>query len=489
MKKNILYLLMTFLAMTASSCKKSFLEIIPKGQLVARTTNDYALLMNSTSMYADEAGGGWRAIALMGDDVAAEGSYFSSAKIPSQNAFKWNADLFQSGEGVDLSLALSALYTCNKVINEVMNSTEGSDADKKAILAEAQANRAWIYFTLINFYGKPYLSSSAIQDPGFPVIRTADITVNSFKRNTVQEVYDFMIQDLTEAISALPLQNPVGPTRWNKAAAEGILGKIYLFMGKDQQALDTFNASFKDIAAQSNPAVLYDFNKEFGPDGKFVPISDDGPSNSPGLDYTDNTESVLSRTFYNGPDNGNSFNNDFIVLSSKAQALFSAADLRLNFYAAQFPYQTPNPSGRLSKYSEQYVKYGLQLPELYLLRAEAKARLNDLTGAAADLLYLRQHRIPLSAAAIPASATVAQSPMIKFIIDERTREFATEGYRWLDMRRLSVDPLFSGAVYTHTLYNDDSFSNTTTFTLSVNRLTLRLPPAIMQANPSFQNNP
>ncbi|QEM11743.1 RagB/SusD family nutrient uptake outer membrane protein [Mucilaginibacter rubeus] len=489
MKKNIIYLLMITLAITAGGCKKSFLEITPKGRLVARTTNDYALLMNSVSLYADEIGGGWRAIALMGDDVAAEDSYLASAKLPSQNAFKWSADLFQSGQGYDLSQALTSLYTCNKVINEVMNSTEGSDADKKAILAEAQANRAWIYFTLINFYGKPYLSSSAAQDLGFPIIKTADITVNSFTRNTVQEVYDFMIQDLTAASSALPLQNAIGSTRWNKAAAEGVLGKIYLFMGKDQQALDLFNASFKDIAAQNNPAVLYDLNKEFGPGGRFVPISSDGPANSPGLDYTDNTESVLSRTFYNGPDNGNTFNNDFIVLSPGAQALFSAADLRLNFYAAQFPYQEPNPSGRLSKYSEQYVKYGLQLPELYLLRAEAKARLNDLAGAAADLLYLRQHRLPQSDAVIPASATAAKTPMLRFIMDERTREFATEGYRWLDMRRLSVDPLFSGATYTHILYKDDTFSNTTTFTLTADRLTLRLPPAIMQANPSFQNNP
>ncbi|WP_431292931.1 RagB/SusD family nutrient uptake outer membrane protein [Pedobacter sp. P26] len=78
--------------------------------------------------------------------------------------------------------------------------------------------------------------------------------------------------------------------------------------------------------------------------------------------------------------------------------------------------------------------------------------------------------------------------MIRFVIDERRREFAMFGYRWFDMRRLSVDPLFANDVYTHKIY-DLQGNVLSTYTLSKERLTLRFPLKLMAQNPDITNNP
>jgi hypothetical protein len=478
----------SLLCLTMVSCKKEFLNIIPQGQQVAVNTKDYDLLLNNPDFGHFSYAGGWQGQVFMGDDVAAEASHFNSAQPITQGTFKWE-DSPAPTESIDFTSRsfLENLYTLNKIINEVMSSAGGSEQQKKALRAEALANRAWTYFQLINFYGKPYTVATAATDPGFPMILTADITVKNFSRSTVQGVYDFIINDFNTAIADLPLSNSNG-LRFNKAGAEGLLGKVYLYMGKNTEALALFNSAFTDNGVRSVPAHLYDYNQEFAPGGKFDPINYDGPSNSPGSNYLDFTESVVSRSFYNDSYSGNGYGNDPLVLDPEAQKLYKSTDLRLKFYAAEFPFQEPNPSGRLRKYGVKFSRFGLQLSELYLLRAEAKARLNDLPGAKADVEELRKKRMPLADVPMPPGSTASTANMVKYIFDERIREFAMEGYRWFDMRRESVDPIFTGKTYTHTLYNFEA-NTTTVFTLRPVRLTMKLPYLISSTNPDLPDNP
>jgi hypothetical protein len=474
--------------LSLTSCKKEFLNVIPQGQQVAVATKDYDLLLNDQGLSHYSYAGGWQGPMIMGDDVAAESSHFNSAQPVTQAAFKWEDQITKFGD-IDWSsrVWLEQIYILNKVINEVMNSIGGTEQQKKAILAEARANRAFIYFQLINFYGKPYVAATAGTDPGFPIILTADITVKDFNRSNVQAVYDFIISDFNAAIADLPLNNSNG-LRFNKSAAEGLLGKVFLFMSKNTEALALFNSAFTDNAARPVPARLYDYNQEFAAGGKFDPINYDGPSNSPGMNYLDFTESVVSKSYYNSTYSGNGYGNDPFVLTPAAQALFKASDLRLKFYAAEFPYSEPNPSGRLRKYGVMYSRFGLQLSELYLLRAEVKARLNDLQGAKVDVEELRKNRMPLADAGVPSASTSSTADLVKYIFDERIREFAMEGYRWFDMRRESVDPIFNGKTYRHTIFNFEE-NTSTVLTLRPVRLTMKLPYTIASTNPNLPDNP
>ena len=487
MNNKTIITIITIISLSTSACKKDFLNLVPQSQQVAATTEDYRLLLNDKRFFAYDFAGGWQGQVLMGDDVAAEGTFFSRAMAPSQKAFRWDDDIFQSGD-IDWTqgLFLANLYTLNKVINEVSESTKGTAQQKATVLGEAYATRAWLYFQFVNFFGKSYTKASAGTDLAFPIIKTADVTVQKFTRATVQEVYDFIEADFKSAIANLPLTSE-SAIHFNRSAAKGLLAKVYLFSDRNTEALQLFNESLADNAAAAIPARLYNYNTEFAPGGKFDPVTSSGPSNSPGINYLDVTESIVAKSFYNSSYSGNGYGNDFIVLSEKTHNLFDKGDLRLNFYAAQFPYQETNPSGRLSKIGVQYTKFGLQLSELYLLRAECKVRLNDLSGAVADLMILRNARMPATISAVPATSAGSQRALLSFIFDEREREFAAEGYRWFDMRREAVDPLLTPKTYTHTLYDTDGAA--TTYTLRRERLTMRLPYHIMISNPDMPDNP
>lgn len=484
MNRNI-YKIIPVLLLTGalSSCKKDFLHVVPKGELIATTTANYALLMNSVNFYQYVNG---LPTLLLGDDIVAEESYFQHVSASAKQLFQYQGVIYKVEDTPwELQNYLNNLYECNKIINEVMTSTEGTDDQKKSLLAEAQATRAWINFQLINFYGKPYLATTAGNDPGFPIIETANVARNSFSRGTVQEMYDFIIKDLTAAIPQLPVQNIIR-TRMSRVAAEGILGKVYLFMGKNSEALSQFNTAFTDMSGIPATPRLYDYNVELAPGGSFLPVGMYGP-NYPGNDPTNMTESLLAKTSNAGDLMGTGFGTDGLELNPATQALFGSSDWRLQLYADHFMYGSTLPAGRIVKYAMQYAWIGLQLSDLYLMRAEVKARLNDLPGAQSDVEYLRKNRMPASDATVPSAIAGDQPALIRFIIEEREREFAVEGYRWFDMRRLSVDPIFSGATYTHTMYT--LAGGTQTYPMPPERLVMQLPPNIMVANPTFVNNP
>lgn len=489
MKKRLIYTIL-YIAITAClpSCSESFLDVIPLRNKVASTTADYDLLMNNVAFYRDEV---WSPLGLveaqlMGDEAAAVAASFNQGSQFMTRLFQWQDVIYQQTDLAPsfLTRNVNFMYTYNKVISEVMGSTEGTQQQKNELQGEAKARRAFANFYFINYYAKPYNAATAATDPGYPIVDQADVTVQVFRRGTVQGMYDFIIKDLTEAIDVLPL-NPRFRVRFSKAAAEGLLGKVYLFMGRYSDALPLLNAAFSDLSASD--VTLYDYNTTLAPGGAFLPIDPNYGPLGPGNDYNDFTEDVLSKIYSNDPQS-RSVSNRGLVLSPQAAALFDSRDLRLKLYSANSPEGPAHVNGLLRKYGIRYSRYGLQLSELYLLRAECKARLNDLAGATSDLETLRTHRMPANAAAVPFAIANNQTALVKFVIDERIREFALEGYRWFDMRRLSVDPLFTGITFTHTLYNQDG--TTVSYTLNQpNRLVMKIPPGLLNSNPGMTDNP
>ncbi|MDO6432346.1 RagB/SusD family nutrient uptake outer membrane protein [Flavitalea sp. BT771] len=487
MKRYYPIVCMVLLIASQTGCKKGFLDIVPKGYQVATKVEDYDLLMNSSNFYFYQAAGGLREFVLMGDDIAAEGDLFGKQEKPqTPRAFRWDALIWDNKDyPLDLNTQTGNLYTINKIINEVLSS-EGDDARKKSLQAEAKASRAFLNFLLVNSYGKPYNPATAASDPAFPLIVKADISQSGFKRATVQEMYDFIIKDLTEAIALLPVQAPA-KTRFSKGAAEALLAKVSLFMGKYPDALTQIKTAFTDVMASPLKPRLYDYNVEFAPGGKFLPIdSYSGPA-GPFNDYTDQTQAALTMVYMGGSYDGNPFENDGLVLDPKAQALFEPSDLRLNFYSDIEPNGTPNPGGRLRPYGIRYIRIGIELNEMYLIKAECEARTGDLANAVTDVETLRQNRMPAGDAPVSGAITGDQAALTKFIIEEREREFAFTGFRWFDMRRLSVDPLFAGATYTHTLY--DPAGNKIYTLKQPERWVLQIPATYIEANPGMVNNP
>ncbi|HWW41298.1 RagB/SusD family nutrient uptake outer membrane protein [Pedobacter sp.] len=457
------------------SCKKSFLEVSPKGKLIAQRVSDYNLLLSNLELVNIDAS----AQVPMGDEVAAIEPYFSGATVKKQRLFRWDNVIYEPTENAsETETPLKNIYTFNKIINEVSAATDGTEQEKLSIMAEALAGRAWTNFLLINYFGKPYQASTAATDPGFPILKQADVTETKFTRASIKEFYDFIVDDLTKAIPNLPAKT-THRIRMSKAAAEGLLGKVYLFMGKPNEALSLLNAAIADLSNSAIPVGFYDYNVTFGPGGEFLPIGLFGPS----YPYAPNIrESLYGKQSYW------SFSTNELVITKKTADLFDASDLRLNFYSKTAFFGPDYPNGLLRKMGPSSLQFGVVIPDLYLLRAECKARLNDLSGAKADVETLRKNRMPLASSAVPAAIAGQQLPLLNFIFEERIREFAVTGYRWFDMRRLSVDPLFSNNTFTHTLYSETG-SVLSIFTLKPERYVLRFPQKVMDENPGMQNNP
>ena len=83
---------------------------------------------------------------------------------------------------------------------------------------------------------------------------------------------------------------------------------------------------------------------------------------------------------------------------------------------------------------------GTTTAEMYLIRAECRARDNDLSGALDDLNLLRSYRYK---SGTYTDLTLTDLPdkksLLQFIIDERRREFPFTK-RWYDIKRINSDP-------------------------------------------------
>ena len=72
----------------------------------------------------------------------------------------------------------------------------------------------------------------------------------------------------------------------------------------------------------------------------------------------------------------------------------------------------------------------LRLPEQYLIRAEARAQLNNTDGAIDDLNLVRYR------AGLAATSASTKEEIINAVMNERRVEHFTEwGHRWLDLKR------------------------------------------------------
>lgn len=466
--KNLL--LISLLAISLGSCKKEFLEINPRGAIIPQALDQYKNMLNNASALVNMNAS---AQTPMGDEVAGLSDQLTGTSR-NEKLFRWEDVIYPDAntDAGEIQSFMGAIFICNEIINGVMNATTGSEQDKKAVRAEALATRAYYYFYLIQYFGKPYNEATAANDLGFPIVVTSDATAKEFTRASLKEVYDFIVSDLTTAIP--DIQATISSRlNMSKPAAQAMLGKVYMFMGKFNEALPLLDAAFAGLANTSLNIRLYDYN------------TTTATAPFPGL-VTNDEESIFVRRFTNSGAVSNQF-----LLAPHAASLYSSSDLRRRDYSLALTNGTPLPAGMLRRLRPATPFVGVRLNELYLLRAETKARLNDLPGAKADIEALRLKRLPAADAVVPDAIATNQIEFIKFLLEERIREFGMQGYRWFDMRRLSVDPIPSlrgTVIYSHNEY-DGSGNIVNTHTLRPERMVLRLPQKVLDWNPDMQDNP
>ncbi len=150
-------------------------------------------------------------------DVMAGNLYYGTDNIYQ------NFNLTSSNE--DLANAANSLWLvnghCNAVIENIKTKAgpDVSEETKNTVTGEAMVWKALAYFYLVRIWGAiPIIhSNSAIIGEG---------TATELKKNTVEDVYEYIVRTLEHAVTLLPEQNQTG--RLNKTAAYGLLAKVYL---------------------------------------------------------------------------------------------------------------------------------------------------------------------------------------------------------------------------------------------------------------------
>lgn len=339
---------------------------------------------------------------------------------------------------------VDAYYTIN-ICNNVLGALEVvNEADRDQVEGEARWIRAMAYFQLVRFYGQAYQPGGNNSQLGVPLVLTPTREIGEaafVTRNTVEECYTQILDDLSKAKSLLPEENGVLA---NKYVAAATLARVYLQMGRYADARD--NAS--EVIESGVYSLVSDYTAEWNNDDNSTEDIYAVQINS--QDFSESTLVV----FYSIPDFGG--RDGDIEILQKHLDLYDPADARLALH------YSGAGADRTGKWRDQYRNHPIiRLAEMHLIRAECNARLGTAVGAPVDDDYNATH----TRAGLPAASGVT----LDDILLERRLELAHEGHRLHDIKRLkgTADGLN---------WDDD-------------KLLYPIPAREMEANPKLEQNP
>lgn len=316
--------------------------------------------------------------------------------------------------------AYMTLYQINTCIEGLNNSTAITPTLKNQLLGEMKTARAFAYYHLSALYGD------------VPLVLSTNYTINAtMPRTPIAQIQQQIITDLTEAAQLLNNNNPItDKSRPNKWTALALLARTYLLMGNwsEAEAITTaiiqsnaftltnnlnnvFLANSSEAIWQLAPVTAL-FNTVEG--NRFIPAS-----------------AAVRPTF---------------ILSDNLLNAFENNDLRrINWVRTNtisgipHPYPFKYKIRNATTVTEYYTL--IRFAEIYLIRSEARANLNNLTGAISDVNIIR------SRAGLPALQPTTQANAFLAIEQERRIElFAEWGHRWIDLKRTGKINIFLAAL-------------------------------------------
>jgi starch-binding outer membrane protein, SusD/RagB family len=418
MKRLLIYILLVPAIYFLGSCKKYVTVPPPENQLVsdvafkdditanATVAGLYSNLNSFNYLFANFLGTGMPAFGADEFHYAFSSSSFDEFK--DNNLTPGNSYISRLWSG-----PYSYIYHANAIIEGLTSSQTLSDHAKTQFLGEARFMRAFFYFYLVNYFGD------------VPLLLTTDYKVNtSLPRAKAADVYAAIVADLKEAQTLLDANYLSSErTRVNKAAATALLARTYLYL----QQWDLAEAEASKVISDASYQLLSDPDKVFLKGSaeaiwqlQTVNTSTKGVNTWEGFNMVPATPT--GRSYYNVYD---AFLNAFEPGDKRKDSWIHSYTIASGtfFYPSKYKIRTNTP---VQEYSMV-----LRFAEQYLLRAEARARQEDLNGAKADLDIIRT-RAGLSVLA----DNLSKDDLLLATEQERRIElFAEWGHRWFDLRR------------------------------------------------------
>ena len=457
-------------AMLLGSCSKSFIERTPYGSV----SPDVELSSTSGLKNAlDGLYGNLRRINLYGRDFPIMGDLMAdNTFVEARNSgrylsiYNYSFTVADQQFGEIWQSGYQAITNANRIIDATVT---GSDAD--AIKAQAYGVRALLYFKLVNIYAKPYTD-----DPnalGVPLVLHYS-PYDLPGRAKVGEVYNQIVADLKQAFQTAP--DYTSSATLSKYAIEGLLAKVYLYMGNNalakSSAIDVINKSGIDL-------LTYD---------GYLPYWADPASSSDQEETLFEIDvDVINNNGFDDYAGMYIFGYDDIYPSRQLVSLYSNTDIRS---AILVPGTTKGGANAFINVKFQNAQNTadrdnikvLRMSEVYLIAAEASLPGDEVT-ARKYLNALVAERDP----AFPGYLSTGTT-LLNDIVQERRKELAFEGDRFYDLNRLKrpvVRLSNSGAISAGT------GNVNLTIPYPDNRRVGPIPQTEVQANPTIagQQNP
>lgn len=288
-----------------------------------------------------------------------------------------------------------------------------NENEQNIVAGEARFLRGMLYFDLVNLYGKTWGDGNPNTNLGVPIVATPseqNLVNPIIPRNTVAEVYQFILEDLQFAKANLPAENGVYATTY---AASALLSRVYLMQENYESALAEADRIIEADAYQLETDLTAIFNSATNTKEDIFTIQ-----------KTAQDFGNIITFFYSGELEGGGA---FIGITEDHLAKYEAADKRgMLFYL-----DAQSNTSRTAKWKPNASNDGnltlIRLAELYLTRSETRFRTGDISGALADINSIRDRA--------GLSNLTTNELTLEVILKERFLELVFEGHQYRDTKR------------------------------------------------------
>jgi starch-binding outer membrane protein, SusD/RagB family len=469
--KNIIKPLALSFVIIASSCS-NLLEVQPRQSIDAATalTTEDALSAAINGVY-DRL----QSTNLYGRDLIAIPEALADNGRATNKSGRLNPEYLNQANAhfVNWATAYIAINQINLILEAIPKVTTLSTTSKNSFEGQASMLRGLLYFELARCYGyEPSVIVKESDKGAVPIMKTGVLDlaqIERLPRASVNEVYDFIYADLTNAVAKLNLVT-LSNAYANKGAANAIFSRVALYRGDYANAIKYANdALASGIGAfQTNANYVAAWRTANHPEAMFQIVyqtnENVGVNTSLQTSYT--TLVTLGNTATTG-----GFGD--LVPTANLLAAFETGDVRRNLYEK-------GTAGRGTAEIECTKFFGrsgavnldnipvIRISEMYLNRAEALALTNKEADALIDVNRIRTR------AGLDAKTGLTGKALIDEIAAQRRIEFAFEGHRFFDLKRRGQDIVKAAPAQTIT-YTDF-------------RMLAPIPVREIQANSALKQN-
>jgi hypothetical protein len=405
--RNIVLLTCTVAGIACS--RKKYLEDDPNSSGI-KTLADCQSLLNNRAVFNETPVLG----EISSDSYFIDTDFWQDLSKADRDAYTWQVDIFEGQKSVaDYSISYAQVHIANQVLAALsrIQISIGEQAEKNNIEGTACFFRAYAFYNLLQLFAMPYESSTALDDFGIALPTTPDINT-VYERASMKASYTQVINDLLQARKLLI--DKVYHDQPSKPAADALLARVFL--------------SMRDYANAGNYAdsCLLQYNFLMNYNTLDLSVKYPIPYLNDEILYNSNLLSsngiILARIGY------------YSIVDTTLYDSYANDDLRKKIFFM--------PGKKLPVYGASYTGNslafsGLATDEVYLIRAECRARAGDVERALQDVNTLLRNRYK-EGSFLPYNTTSLQDAL-QVIFKERNKELVFRGLRWTDLRRLNKD--------------------------------------------------